>query len=670
VPRATGGRSGIRPATPQGGGESGYVMLTTLIMMSVFMAILAIAIDTASTRSRATELQRIADAAALAGASALPDLAAANSRAQEAAHRNDPSGRSTVSLSQVNNRPGSVVVRAFDSEVKTRFIRRTLAIERTAYAEQTVAIPMGTPYNSIGTGDLPGTIPGNPSAKQGYFLAINGPCTAKEDGDRFMSKYDGIRGSLAGTVTQNADAYHCADDGRPGHLWSQGGGPNYVGTPAAQWKLNVDYKPGGYSFIVNVPCDVGVSPCLAGVTSVADPVWIDVWDPWFLAWQGDPSCSAADRSTVSSAQCVVDKVPISNPDNNSSQVGLAVNFTVTNFAIYAEKPDGSFPITPNIAESFGSSDIKWAFDTSNPSGWPCRWDTNKWQNQRRSGVAFQTFCKDWFAINASPLTKAGRYRIQVAADPALAPLQVNASGTRWDGGRSTSMNTYSLRVRRSSDLPTTWTPCSSETSATCPTITGEGAMSVYVRTPGTSDLFLSKMAPANDYRGRTIQVQLWDPGEGASKIKILMPVHPSIDPAGWVSVPFTYSTSDPGLADFTSSTPVQDRAIGWTGGQRTPVTVSATTGLDVSGTYANLAPPWPLTERFSQFKFNGRLLTLDVQVPDAYGKDSTGATVADSAFQGGWWKIRYESGAGVEDRTTWVVTSGSGPVHLARPATS
>ena len=86
----------------------------------------------------------------------------------------------------------------------------------------------------------------------------------------------------------------------------------------------------------------------------------------------------------------------------------------------------------------------------------------------------------------------------------------------------------------------------------------------------------------------------------------------------------------------------------------------------MGGTYAASTPPWPLNQRYSQGKFNGRLLVLDVPIPANYGQDALGADLALSAFDDGWWKIRYESAGAVQDRTTWTVSSGGGPVRLTR----
>lgn len=628
-------------------------------MLGLIVSVLALVIDISSARVRASTLQRISDSAALAATLELPDLNAAQEAATEVLARNDPSGTATVTVNTLPGKPGRIEASVVDTSVKSVFLKRSLTVRRSSYAEQAVAIPMGTPYNSIGTGDLPGFVPGSSTAVHGYFLAINGHCTAKEDGDRFMSMFDGIRGSLAEpSGGRNTDAYHCADFDATGHLWTDGPTWEYSGTNRSQWKNNTEHLPGGYSFLVNVPCDGGTMPCPAG-TPISTPVFIDAWDPFFLAWQGTSPCTTPTEGT--SPSCVVDKVPIANPDNNWNAVGMAVGFFRTKMAIYPAINDSEFSTTAMATKDFGATDVKWRVDNLLPAtDWPCNYGSFT----VASGM--NAYCKNWYPVNDSGITASGRYRVQVVTDPAipsdggLRGLKINAAGLKWDGGRSIGINAYALRVRQAATASTdSFTACTTQTSPSCPTITGDGALSVYVRTPGSADLFLSQMTPANDYRGRTVQIQLFDPGEGASRIKILMPTA-----SGYVPVPFSYSTADPGLADYTTGTPVQDRSIGWSGGSNAPVPVSAADGIDVSGTYAESAPPWPVNQRYSQFKFNGRLLVLDVPVPSTYGLGPSGNELTPAQLEGGWWKIRYESATGVEDRTTWVVTSGGGPARL------
>ncbi len=661
--------------------EGGYVVVASAILLTILLLFVGIGIDASTVRDRNANVQRVADAAALAGATGLPDLAIAQQRADESLSRNNALGAMTATVSSVNGKPGQVRV-----DIRARQQRSigevmgvdAGAIVRTSFAERSVGIPMGTPFNSIGTGSLLGTVPGDPTAVQGYLLAVNGPCTAKEDGDRFMSRYDGTRGSSLATNSQNANAYHCTEDQRinppeTGRLWTAGTDIYYTLTPASQWQTNSEYRDGGYSYIVDVPCDSGPVGCTAG-QPISDPVSVDVWDPWFRAWWGEPPCPTAQRSVGTAMSCVVDKVPLADPDKNWIRGTLAVNYFKTKFAVY-EESGTSFNPTPIGVEEFNSSNTKWIFDnSSDPSTrFPCESDSaaaTYWTN-RRGGAAMtvdpatgKATCKDWFGLGPA-LTKSGRYRVQVAADKVDLPVQFSATtGLEYMGPASYGVNAYALRVRRQSQDANAWTPCSKETSGTCSTITGEGVLSVYVTTPGTSSLFLSKMAPAPDYRGRAIQIQLWDPGEGAQAIKVMMPVDPSVDASGYISVPFKWSTGDPGLVGFASGASVEDRAVGWDPtGPRSPVLASASTGIDVSGTY-DASAPWPHSERYSQAKYNGRLLLLDVTIPSTYGKNASGVEVPPNAYGGGWWKIRYESGTNVEDRTTWVVQSSGGPVHL------
>jgi Tfp pilus assembly protein PilX len=684
--------------------EHGVIAVVVALVAIVLLLFVGLALDTSLARDRGSSIQLAADAAALAAASALPDVALAQQRAAEAVARNTAGVTATVS--PVAGKPGRISVKLAGKSQSTfsRIIgMNDYSISRTAYAEQSVGIAMGSPYNAIGTGDLPGMVPGS-TALQGYFLAVNGPCTAKEDGDRFSALYEGTRGSKAGTAAQNADAYHCADDPvlpdgspRPGGLWTTCSWSQCTGTQKSQWKKNSENRPGGYSYLVTIPCD---KPSCGTLT---DPVFVDAWDPWFQPWIGDPTvtttnggvgCPAADLTTGTLPSCVVDKVPIANHDANFAKYDQAIVSAHTKFAIFKQNTDGSYPATALSVEDFGSVPNYWkngeGWNTAPGSwnGWYCnQGDAGRaeWVTLRRGGKASAPYCKDWFSVSHDPITEPGKYRVQVVADKQIVPpkTNTNADGStfQYDGGRSFSINTFALRTRRKSQnaaLKTTantagWEPCSTETApTTCVPITGEGALSVYVKTPGASDLFLSKMSPAQDYRGRTIQVQLWDPGEGATAIKILQPVQKdATNPTGWKSIPFRWSTADPGLADFTTGVVVQDRstASGWTSaGVRTGAAATAANGIDVSGTYAANTPPWPTDQRYGQGRFNGRLLLIDIAVPSDYGKNSAGADLLPSAYQGGWWKIRYETPAGVavEDRTTWAVVSGGGPVHLVR----
>ena len=104
-------------------------------------------------------------------------------------------------------------------------------------------MPVGSPLNAIGTGDQPGFLPGG--GAQNFYLAVGGYCTAKEDGDRFLSFYDGNRQQTP------SNTYACSPAGHPN---------------PAQVVQNIDYRPEGYDYIVHIPCGIPdpTIPCAPG----------------------------------------------------------------------------------------------------------------------------------------------------------------------------------------------------------------------------------------------------------------------------------------------------------------------------------------------------------------------------------------------------------------------
>jgi hypothetical protein len=388
--------------------EAGVVVVTVAILAVVLLLFLGLALDTALVRSRTSTLQLTADAAVLAAASGLPDLALAQTRAAEAVNRNSKDITTIVSL--VPGKPGRVQVK-LTGRTGSSFSRiigvSGYTIDRYAYAEQSVGIAMGTPYNSIGTGDLLGTVPGNPTAKQGYFLAVNGPCTAKEDGDRFLALYEGTRGSTAGdTSDKNPNAYHCAEDDRLGFHWDQGTDSRYTGTPISQWNKNVENRPGGYSFIVDIPCNGGVIPCDPN-SNLTDGVYIDAWDPWFRTWTGEPPCTAPNRTAGVTPDCVVDKVPISDPDRNWARNGMGAGFTSTQFAVYKQNADGTFASTPLWpVEQFGSDNATWISEDPTRK-FSCAWGPGKWRAVRRSDRTSNRTVRIGLHCTTTPLQNPG-----------------------------------------------------------------------------------------------------------------------------------------------------------------------------------------------------------------------------------------------------------------------
>ncbi len=169
------------------------------------------------------------------------------------------------------------------------------------------------------------------------------------------------------------------------------------------------------------------------------------------------------------------------------------------------------------------------------------------------------------------------------------------------------------------------------TSATggTPKLYGLGAMQAFTPLSAAGSTVQSEFYLAQidaNYAGKTIEIQLWDPGDTnplSASLAILAP-----NAGGWSPTAMSYTASK----GTTNSGAANCNSLTGTGVMSIQTNVGAT-----SGTY------------------NGCWLTIRVPIPTGY----TGA-------QQGWWKIRYTmNGNGTSnDVTTWTTRILGNPVHL------
>lgn len=533
--------------------------------MMLFVLFAALAIDTAIWFARAAQLQRAADAAALAGVTKMPNLTAADTLAKKAA-KDNRIDNSKVTVSKVPNVPRQLRVSVSDTVPSFfgRFLRNSTTVTRTATAEYLPRIDLGSKLNAVGTGDdtaySPAAQPG-----QGFWLAINGYCTPKEDGDRFASAFEANR-TAAGEVACDA--------------------------AVAPRTTNTDF-PGidvvQYNYVVDVPCPDASDPCTA---TTLHPFDVEIMDPYF-----DRTNDGIDTNIVN---------PTVHPEI------FDVASVTTNFKLRTLEDD--LPIAGAPDQSFPTC------------GYP---DTDC------AALANHT----WHLLFRIPAgSAAGSYRIGV--------------NTTSNEANSYGSNAFALGVFENTGAGHAY--CS---GVFCPTIAGEASMSVYANIAGVKDFYLAKLAPARNYRGKRIRILLWDPGEGADSIQILQPTTAAA-PGDFVPSTFKYRMWYPGLLAYPN-----DNSY--------PL-VSATS-LNVSGTASALpdastkAPPWPVTDRANDYRYNGRLVSLELTIPTSYGCATNVPPCVEVPLpQGGWWKIRYTAGGGGApfDRTTWTVQIVGDPVHL------
>jgi Putative Flp pilus-assembly TadE/G-like len=555
--------------------ETGFVTVSTAIILTVLLMCAALALDVSIWFARANELQRTADAAALAGVVKMPDEVAASNAAIEIAGKNRVSA-ANVEVNALPDSPRELRVSVTDPKVRSffgRFVNDGIVLTRSATAEYVPKIELGSRLNAIGTGNLTGWGPGG--TEQNFWLAINGKCSPREDGDLYASAFDGNR--------QRLGSIRCDSVGALKNLEYR---TESTTEPAA---LN---QP-SYTYIVEIPCPTAP---VGGVCPTAVDGRIDVYHPYF-----DNSGTGIDQNMV----------------NRTVNPLLAANAGFD--TVFRIRDAYGNPLPGNIALQ----------SVAFPKCTNCSGTNDQWTQM------FQ-------------VTQAGKYRIDVSTVGAV--------------GEAYGSNAFALRVW--TDDPDGPGPVVGTGPALCaiepcPTIAGQSSMSVYAKGSGaTADLYLARLAPARYYRGKKVQVLLFDPGEGALSIQILRP-----SASGYQPIPFRYRTITPGLAlgSDPSNAPLGDSGISGS----TPVTELLVNEVGTTLPFAQQAPWWGGNPPANDSKYNGRMVSVEIQIPAGYGCVAGNIPCVEASLpEDGWWKIRYNTAAGVSDRTTWSVRMFGDPVHL------
>jgi Flp pilus assembly protein TadG len=233
--------------------EAGYAaVLVALLASVIFLGMGALGVDTARWYVEVEQVQKTADAAALAGVTHMPnDLPAARTAALASAKKNgyDDALDDVKVSADVGGKPSELKV-TVSSRVKNTFGAGlgvgSAWITRSAVADYTAPAPMGSPCNTFGneppsqpvpaaqpagsalpTGSAPNGDPlpfKNCSSSPAFWAAIEGPKTDKVQGDRFMT-----------TPCASTSTYACASsknsETRPeGYFWSVHVEPEAVNT--------------------------------------------------------------------------------------------------------------------------------------------------------------------------------------------------------------------------------------------------------------------------------------------------------------------------------------------------------------------------------------------------------------------------------------------------------
>lgn len=497
-------------AIDRGHDDRGIVMPLLGLLLSVLMIFAALSVDVGSWYARAAAIQRAADASALAGVVWMPDITTARSVARDASARNGfVHGKDDITV-QVNPVPGNahqLQVVIDDGSVNQYFSKaviRRQKVGRSATAEYVMPVPLGSPKNSFGSGDL---LSGDD--RENFWAAVSGWCSGRENGDLRLPHYDQ---TYQGGFTCNG------------------------------LSNNRTYDPGGYMYAIGLR------------QAPAQAVHIEVFDPGY------------------------------NPNNGSSNDSKLSSGTISVTTTYVVYGVDNTPLDP-----YDNPELYRRTFTSN------------------NGVG----ADQWVTLYTINSPQAGQYYLRIF--------------TQANEPNSQGSNSFGLRAR----VGNVYTSCSTITGeknflAACPQVHGVDAISIFANEQGSeADFFLAEVDAV--HAGKTMELELFDPGEGASSIEVL-------DPKG-KAVEFTWKTA---------CNPPTPPAGGCSGAGKS---------LDVSG-----SGPQPYSNLGSSSRFSDRTVLLSIQLRTDYAKEYK---------EKKWWKIRYKTGSDrVTDRTTWSVNIIGDPVHL------
>ncbi|HEY6058261.1 MAG TPA: pilus assembly protein TadG-related protein, partial [Candidatus Limnocylindrales bacterium] len=498
--RAT--RAGSRGACERRVGRGrGQIIPIFAIMIVVLMGLTALVVDVSWYWSNTLKVQRAADAAALAGAVWLPgDLGAAYGRARDEATKNgyddaDPNVAVTPiqdSQAVAGGNPNQLDV-AVSTQVTTFFMRvfgiRTITATRVSKAEYVQPVPMGSPLNYYGVYQ--------DCKVSGSNISCSSIPDASGSGTLATQGFFGaIEGQGANRATGDAFA------------------TGYNADPTA----NAQYDRHGYDY---------------GITIPASGASVYIYDPTFCATTSGPGgghLGAGDHwlSTANHGTAVpvstyfrlwdTNGTPFTTSDDGLNHDGLTPNFTSGTMFMNEFQVDKS----PAYARASvaGGQDNNFSDGTEPSLGGTTNCATitdpaagGYWHNR-------------WW--NLASNVAAGTYRLNVqTTDSANATLNQNQAFE----------NMWSLEV----------------IGGGSPTIYGSGRMVSYANIQSGSQLFYLARITKNAGAGKTMEIDLFDPGDVGDKawLQILSPDGNAYNP-----MTFSYTADGNAASGHTSGTNV------------------------------------------------------------------------------------------------------------------
>jgi len=608
--------------------QGGYIAIVVAITVpTVFLGCAAIAVDTANWYAQERDMQKAADAAALAGVPYLPyDFTSAKARALAVAKFNgyEP-GKSgvtvTVSLGTRDTQLKVTIVDTVDNAFGKFIGVPNAHLVRSAVADYQGPQPMGSPCNTFGNepgsgtgGSSPtpsGTARGsspfpNCTSPPQFWGNIEGPQTGKLQGDEYQTK--------------NCENKTHTIDGCSGNT-------------------NDEYLDFGYVFVVKVqPTAVGTpvnlqlyDPEFANTSAACDylPDSTDsLWsgtgnaNPWVT--KADAKNRYSDDGTTFKTFCTGDQFPRTDTSISTTPTPVTTSF------VLRQRVDSQDPKkAPVQNDTSGSPCIKqYAGYTPTYSSSTFTWSSKTLTSgQTGYNAELASVFHNWTSFCTFTPTVAGDYYLQVRSNVALGGTCTGTTFKLCSGNTAAAAETGDTTTGEGSNAFAirAVTTSGKETSVA---VAGYSHMPISINADTATAVFnLIRVLPGA--AGHFIQFSYFDAGDSASssgQVKVLIPS----DATGTIkTVPFPGSCT----------------AIGGSAGT-SKVTLSNCTA--------------PFVASGSESKNNGKSETITIPIPSDYSCNY-------SSFGGCWYQVQMGFGSGaVHDVTTWNATVVGDPVRLIK----
>ncbi len=228
---------------PRRRGGPGQVLVIFALSLGLLFTILALVVDIGNIWNNSLHVQHAAEAAALAGVPYMPgDFATATSQARGVAARNGYAAATGATVTPAadiadSRRLDVTITRTFGTFFLRMIGLQSITVTRTATAEYTLPVPMGSPLSSLGDGSgnywgvvaAQGTDRGNGDAF-GTFYNPNPTLNDRYDPNGYMYGIQVPTGAGSTTIDLY-DATFCAVDANKGTgdrwlPWNQSGWPS------------------------------------------------------------------------------------------------------------------------------------------------------------------------------------------------------------------------------------------------------------------------------------------------------------------------------------------------------------------------------------------------------------------------------------------------------------